>query len=213
MTPTWCATTSGRKTRSSVIRVRTPRPDGRVPPVLHVALLELARRRAQDLCPRLLRRAVDDGHRVLELVAETECPARLVERRPAPHSTGERLVEQPAVQHQVHRRVRRADLDRPEDAIPECADFLQRRLYPARSGVGADESSGLVRGLGLPEQEDDLLLPARAPRPAASSVRRTGRPVRRRGRRAATARGRPALPESPSRPRNSARSVVKERAG
>ena len=134
---------------------------GRVPPVLHVAFLELPRRRAQDLCPRLLRGAVDDGHRVLELVAETECPARLVERRPAPHSTGERLVYEPAVQHQVHRRVRCADLDRPEDAIPERADFLQRRLHPARRGVGADESPGLVRGLGLPEQEDDLLLPAR----------------------------------------------------
>src|SRR4029453_16320835 len=121
-----------------------PRADAatceRGPPVLHIAFLELPRGRAQDLCPRLLRGAVDDGHRVLELVAETECPARLIERRPAPHSTGESLVYEPAVQHQIHPRVRRADLDRPEDAIPERAGFLQRRLYPARSGVGADES-------------------------------------------------------------------------
>ena len=134
---------------------------GRVPPVLHVAFLELPRRRAQDLCPRLLRGAVDDGHRVLELVAEAERPARLVERRPAPHATGERLVEEPAVEHQIHRRVRRADLDRPEDAIPERSRFLQRRLHPTGLGVGADEAPGLVRGLRLPEQEDDLLLPAR----------------------------------------------------
>ena len=56
------------------MRVRTPRPAGRVPPVLYVAFLELPRRRAQDLRPRLLRGAVDDGHRVLELVAETNAP-------------------------------------------------------------------------------------------------------------------------------------------
>ena len=186
---------------------------GRMPPVLHVAFLELPRRRAQDLCARLLRGAVDDGHRVLELVAEAECPARLVEGRPAPHSAGERLIEQPAVQHQVQRRVRRADLDRPEDAIPERADFLQRCLHPARSGVGADESPGLALEF----------LPARAgrrsppPRLAAlrvaiisaaqGSTSSPARPESRDRQRAAGASG------EPSRPRNSARSVVKECGG
>jgi hypothetical protein len=128
--------------------------------VLHVAFLELTRRRTQDLCPRFSWSAVNDGHSVLELVAETECSARLIKRRPAPHSTRESLVYEPAIQHQVQRRVRRPDLDRPEDAIPARADFLERCLDLARSGVRADESPGLLRGRCLPEQEDNLLLAA-----------------------------------------------------
>src|SRR5438309_11418285 len=42
----------------------------RMPPVLHVAFLELPGRRTHDLCPRFLRRAVDNRHCILELVAE-----------------------------------------------------------------------------------------------------------------------------------------------
>src|SRR3954447_17965157 len=124
-------------------------PRRRMPPVLHVAFLELARRRTHDLCPRFLRGTVDDCHRILELVAEAECPTRLIEGGPAPHSTGEGLVHEPTVQHQVHRRVRRPDLDGPEDAIPERTDFLQRCLHPARSTVRPDESPGCVRVLCL----------------------------------------------------------------
>src|SRR5262245_57664551 len=56
----------------------------RVPPVLHVAFLELPARRPQDLRPRLLRRAVDEGHHVLQLIAETVGAAGLVERGAAP---------------------------------------------------------------------------------------------------------------------------------
>ncbi len=137
-----------------------PASGRRVPPVLHVAFFELPRRRSQNLRPRLLRRAVDQRHRVLKLVAEPERSARLVEARPAPHPTGERLIEQPAVQHQVERRVRRTDLDGSEDAIPLRSDFLQRRLRAARIGVGDDESPGLLRALCLAEQEDDLVGPA-----------------------------------------------------
>src|SRR3954447_12118275 len=69
----------------------------RMPPVLHVAFLELPGRRTHDLCPRFLRRAVNDRHCILELVTETECPTRLIERGPAPHSTRERLVHEPTV--------------------------------------------------------------------------------------------------------------------
>src|SRR5436305_2708782 len=69
----------------------------RMPPVLHVAFLELPRRCTYDLGPRFLRGAVDDCHRILELVAEAECTTRLIEGGPAPHSTGEGLVHEPAV--------------------------------------------------------------------------------------------------------------------
>ena len=99
-------------------------PRWRVPPVLHVALFELPGGRSEDLRPRLLRGAVNQGHRVLQLVAEAERPARLVEPRPAPHPAGKHLVDQPAIEHQVQRGVRRADLNGPEDAVPPCLDLL-----------------------------------------------------------------------------------------
>src|SRR6516225_2305842 len=96
----------------------------RMPPMLHVALLKLTRRGEQDLFARFARCAVDDGHRVLELVAKTKCSTRLVKRRPAPHPTGKNLVYQPAVHHQIHGWVRGSDLDRLEDAIPQLTDLL-----------------------------------------------------------------------------------------
>ena len=59
-------------------------PRRRVPPVLDVALLELARRRPQDLRPRLCRGAVDQSHHILQLVAETRTLRRIDKTRSAP---------------------------------------------------------------------------------------------------------------------------------
>ena len=80
---------------------------GDVPPVLHVALDELARGRAQQvLARRGPGRASDERHRVLELVAEAEGAARLVVAGAGPHAAGQVLVQEPAVQHHVERVVR-----------------------------------------------------------------------------------------------------------
>ena len=69
-------------------------PRGRMPPVLHVALLELARGGLQNHLPRNLRQAVDQCHHVLQLVAEAVRAARLIERRSSPHAATERLIQQ-----------------------------------------------------------------------------------------------------------------------
>jgi hypothetical protein len=53
----------------------------RVPPVLHVALNELARCRAQDVLTGDRGRGVNERHDILQLVAEAIGPARLVEGR------------------------------------------------------------------------------------------------------------------------------------
>ena len=127
------------------MRVRTPRAGRRVPPVLHVAFLELPRRRPQDLRPRLLRGAVDQGHHVLELVAEAVGPARLVERRPAPDPAGQHLVEQPAVEHQVQGRRRASAPGRRPGRGPSApATSASACRGPAGGGVGRDESPRLV---------------------------------------------------------------------
>ena len=118
----------------------------RVPPVLNVALFELPGRRPQDLRAGLVRSAVDNRHRILKLVAEPICPARLVETRSCPHPAGERLIQQPSVQQQIERRVRRTDLDCPQDAIPERLHIFQHRPGTYRVAIRACERSGHLPG-------------------------------------------------------------------
>jgi hypothetical protein len=96
---------------------------GRMPPVLHVPLLELPRRRPQDLGPRFTRAAVDQSHDVLQLVAKAVGPARLVECRAAPDSTAQYLIKEPAIDHQVDARVGRYYLDDAQDPLPETLDL------------------------------------------------------------------------------------------
>ena len=192
------------------MRVRTPRAGRRVPPVLHVAFLELPGGRPQDLRPRLLRGAVDQGHHVLELVAEAVGPARLVERRPAPDPAGQHLVEQPAVEHQVQRRVGRAAPGRRRGCGPTAPGPPPAPAAPGRGrcrtarAAAPRPRSPPGRGRRRPRP------PRRGAARAASSARRRGRTARRRGRqsrarpRAAGAAG------EPLRPRNSVRSAVTE---
>ena len=56
VTRTYSATTNGSQSRSSEQRLRSPRPERLVPPVLHVAFDELAAGRAEDVLARELRR-------------------------------------------------------------------------------------------------------------------------------------------------------------
>ena len=58
---------------------------GRQPPMLDVALDELPRRRAQQMCSRVIAgRATSERHDVLQLVAEAVGAARLIEGRARP---------------------------------------------------------------------------------------------------------------------------------
>src|SRR5579872_7477079 len=74
----------------------------RQPPVLDVALDELPRRRAQQVRARHRRLRRGERHAVLELIAKAIGAARLIEGRPRPETAGERLIEQPAIEHDVH---------------------------------------------------------------------------------------------------------------
>ena len=49
-----------------------------MPPVLHVALAELSGCGGEDVAARDLRRRVDVGHRILQLIAKAERAAGLV---------------------------------------------------------------------------------------------------------------------------------------
>src|SRR5262249_59910500 len=73
-----------------------------------------------------LRLREDEREHVLQLISEAKRAARLIERRAPPHAAPERLVEEPAIQHQIHRRLRRAHLDRSEQLVPEQPRALGR---------------------------------------------------------------------------------------
>ena len=66
-----------------------------------VAFLKLALGGIEDLATGDARIDRKHSQHVLQLVAESERPAGLVESRPAPDAAGETLVEHPAVEDQV----------------------------------------------------------------------------------------------------------------
>ena len=137
-------------------------PAGRVPPVLDVALDELPGRGAQQVLARQPGRGDHQRQHVLQLIAESVGAAGLIEGRARPHATRERLVQQPAVEHDVHRAIRRPDLHGAEHLRPSARRSIAgRRPHPARDSEGS----------------------ARAP--ARRSPPRRGRTRRRRGRRRA----------------------------
>src|SRR5207344_2868781 len=89
-----------------------------MPPVLHVAFHELAASGPEEMLPRDLPVRNGQGHHVLELVTKPVRAAGLIEGGSSPHAAGERLVEKPAVEHDVHGAVRRLDLDGADDVVP-----------------------------------------------------------------------------------------------
>ncbi|HBF52182.1 MAG TPA: hypothetical protein DDX04_19620, partial [Massilia sp.] len=76
---------------------------------------------------------MDQGHRILQHVAEAVCAARLVMAAARPHAAGNRLVQQPAVGQHVERRVGRGDAHRAQGLVPPGTQLLER----GAGGLGA----------------------------------------------------------------------------
>src|SRR5207253_939546 len=90
---------------------------------------------------------------VLELVAKAERAARLIERRPPPQAAGERLVEEPAVRHEIEAAARCLHLDRGQRRLPVGAHLIQSLVERSRLPIARDERSGRA-GIGrLTEKE------------------------------------------------------------
>ena len=137
-----------------------------VPPVLDVAFDELARRGMEDVVARQMRRRHHQRQHVLQLIAEAERAARLIEGGASPDAAGQRLVEQPAVEHQVHRSIRRRDLHRAEQRAPEALHILEGRGDSLRRAAAPHERrhAGFIGGFA--EQADHGLLLRRLQRDA-----------------------------------------------
>src|SRR3546814_607733 len=97
----------------------------RQPPVLHIAFLELAPGRAQQLRAGFIGFGDAGRHHVLQLVAETVGTAGLVVGGARPHPAAQRPVQQPAVEQAVHAAIGRAPLPGAEDRSEEHTSELQ----------------------------------------------------------------------------------------
>src|SRR5680860_759997 len=78
-------------------------PRLRQPPVLNITIDELPCRCSQQVLARNLRSGGGERRAVLKLIAKAVGAACLIEGRTGPDTAGERLVEEPAIQHDVHR--------------------------------------------------------------------------------------------------------------
>ena len=131
---------------------------GRVPPVQDIALLELMLGRLEDVRARHPGCGVEQRQDVLELVAISERAARLIEACAAVHARRERLIQEPSIEHQVHRRLGRPDADASERLVPERTQFVPRRLDHGPVAKASHELQGRVAVGGLPEDEVRLEL-------------------------------------------------------
>ena len=127
----------------------------RQPPVLHVALGELAGGRAQQVFARQIGPGGGKRHAVLQLVAKAIGAAGLIERRARPNPARERLVEQPAIEHEVHRAVGSLDLDRAQSLVPGARDVRFQGVEIGGAN-GQDRGAGVLARCGLSQKEHDF---------------------------------------------------------
>ena len=124
--------------------------------MLNIAFDELTRCCANDVLFRYLGLGVDESHYVLQLISEPECAARLIQRRARPHSARERLIERPAVHHQIECGLGCSYLDHCEPSLP-ARDIrihaLPRRL---RRAMARDDLAYDILALGSAEQHHDV---------------------------------------------------------
>ena len=100
-------------------------------------------------------------HSVPKLVAETVRAACLIKRRSPPNAADERLIEQPAIEHDVHRPVRCAHPHGAEHVVPMLHDVAKdlveiglsvirnQRLCVGCSGCLAKEENDVDRFVRL----------------------------------------------------------------
>src|SRR6185312_7774204 len=84
--------------------------------------------------------------------------ARLIETRAAPEAAAQRLVEQPAVRHRIHRGIGRVHIDRAQRAVPVAPYALERCAAGARATEATDQPLHLAKISAHAEAEADFAL-------------------------------------------------------
>ena len=127
----------------------------RQPPMLDIAFDELSRRGPQQMLAGQRGPRRGERHAILQLIAETIGAAGLIESGTRPDAAAQRLIEQPAVEHDVHRPVRRLDDDRAEDFVPLAFDVRFDRVEIG-GAIAGDEAPRRFLVFSFAQQENDF---------------------------------------------------------
>ena len=120
----------------------------------YIAFFELPGRATQQMFARQIRPRSDERHAILQLIAKSISAARLIEGRTRPDAAGQRLIQQPAIEHDVHGAVGRLDRDGVKHAAPEVSDFGEGRVASDAKAIAAQRPRQAVRQVESAERND-----------------------------------------------------------
>ena len=124
--------------------------------MLHVPFTELMSGGAEQMLAQQRGFGMNECHRVLQLVPETERAAGLVKPRTSPHAAGERLIDKPAVGQEVDVLVRCFEIGHAERPAPVVPDPFQGSVGIGGAAEPLHEMPRLVFVGGGPEKENDV---------------------------------------------------------
>ncbi len=119
--------------------------------MLNISFGKLAARASKQVFPHEARLGVDEGHGILQLVAEAKSAARLVVAASSPETTGERLIQEPAVGKEIDGLIRCFHPDCAERPVPVAPHSIE--CLSCRNGVAeATGETGCVVGYSAPSR-------------------------------------------------------------
>src|SRR4029079_17218531 len=131
-----------------------------MPPMLDIAFQKLARGRCQYVAARQTGIEVHERQRILQLIPKSKSPAGLIQRRASPESATERLIGEPLIEQEIHRKLRRMHLNDAELSLPPMTRCGKRPIHLFGRLVTADDSTGLLGRIRLSKQEHHIGLAA-----------------------------------------------------
>ena len=123
--------------------------------MLEIPFNELPGCGPQDMFARDGRAARQQGAGILQLIAEAIGATGLVEARSCPHAAGKRLIEQPAIDHDIKGPVGRLHADCAKSFVP-VASYIGQNTVNAFIAVARDQGLGVSGAGGSTEHDHHL---------------------------------------------------------
>ena len=121
--------------------------------MLHVAFAELMRRGAQEMLAGEGGLGMHQRHHILQLVAEAEGSAGLIEPGASPQAAAQGLIQQPAVGHHINGGIGGFDLHGAERPIPIFPDSFEGATAGLSGAEAADQGLHVSDAPPHPEAE------------------------------------------------------------
>ena len=125
--------------------------------MLYVTFRKLTASGAQQVCAIELRPRKRQSHRVLQLVAKSISPTRLIEGTSCPHSAGHYLVKQPAIYQDVDVALGCHHLYCANDRLPVLVDTT-KAILNVFGPIFLDEGACAFGVSGLTQQKHNVSL-------------------------------------------------------